>query len=140
MSTQDLVNQQTNTATVRPRPSITYLSLILILAAALIAYLIGDRIGYKRGFSVAYTAEHSHYMFEKRRADTFQKRITSQHRCISKMAASIPPVESGGLAGLGELMQRFGLIYWGTVRCNQTSGFGYVNQQQMNRIMRSSSE
>ena len=140
MSPEDLKQEDVTSSVTTSRASLPYAWLALVLVVAAIAYVIGDRVGYQHGFAIAYTAEHSHFMFEKRRADRFQGRITDQRRCINKMAGSISPVESGGFAALGEVMQRFGLIYWGTVRCNQTAGFGYVNQQQIRRIMPSTND
>lgn len=106
-----------------------------VLALLVAMYSIGNYFGYQHGFKVAYTAEHSHYMFERRRADAFQRRITSQRRCIDKMATSIQPVQDAGFAGLGEMFAAFGLIYRGTVDCNRDAGFGYLTDKQYHRII-----
>jgi hypothetical protein len=112
----------------------TLLSIGALVVAALI-YFAGDHFGYTRGYHVAYTSEHSHYVFEKRRADHMLARITGNRRCVSKMAGNIPTVQDSGFAGLGERFAAFGMMYWGTVHCNQTAGFGYIDAKEYARIM-----
>ena len=113
----------------------TYFTIALAILSAVAAYFVGQHFGYAQGFRVAYTAEHSHYLYEKKRADKLQRTVANHRRCVEKMAASIPPVQSAGFQGLGETFQRFGLMYWGTVRCNETAGFGFITQTQHRRII-----
>ena len=117
----------------------TWLAMAILVVVIAGSFFIGQHVGYDSGYHVAYTSEHSHYLFEQKRANHMQQTVATQRRCINVMAAQIQPVDSGGLAGLGEMMQRFGLLYWGTVKCNQSAGFGYVTQQQYQRIVPSAS-
>jgi hypothetical protein len=117
------------------KTSVAIAILVVVIAGS---FFIGQRVGYDNGYNVAYTSEHSHYLFEQKRANRMQQTVATQRRCVNVMAANIQPVDSTGFAGLGEMMQRFGLLYWGTVKCNQSAGFGYVTQQQYQRIVPSS--
>ena len=110
---------------------------ILFLSAFLVSGAIYGtyRLGYAKGFDIAYTAEHSHYLFEKNRAGAFEKRIANQRRCVDKMAKSIQPVESTGFFALGEMMERFGLMFRGTLKCDRDSNFGSITQEQYAHIM-----
>lgn len=117
-----------------------WVAIASLVAAITVSYFVGQYVGYNGGFHVAYTAEHSHYLFEQKRADRMQQTVANQRRCINIMASQIQPVDSGGLEGIGEMMQRFGLLYWGTVKCNQTAGFGYVTRQQFQRIVPSAGD
>jgi hypothetical protein len=104
----------------------------LIIAAA--AFFIGHYVGYRSGYQAAYVPEHSHYVFEQKRARAFQKRITDQRRCIDSHVRDIPSIDSGGFVGLGELFRNVGLLYAGTRICDGASGLGVPTQEQLKRI------
>jgi hypothetical protein len=110
-------------------------ALIVAVVVGLTAGLIANKLGYDRGYAVAYSSEHSHFLFQKQRADKFARTIAAQRRCVDTLGNTISPVESAGFAGLGETMQKFGLMYWGTVRCNQDAGFGFISRTQYKRIV-----
>lgn len=112
-----------------------------IIAAVIIAggtFALGHYIGYRHGYDAGYIPEHSHFVFQKARADTMAKSIARQKGCINRLAKSVPPVTDSGLVALGETMRAIGLMYWGTVACNEASGFGYLTQEQVKSIIPSS--
>jgi hypothetical protein len=114
----------------------------LLGASALIvavgALFIGHYFGYRSGYQAGYIPEHSHYIFEQKRARVLQKRITDQRRCIDKRVLAIPAIDSGGFAGLGELFRNIGLLYAGTRICDAASGLGVPTRAQLKRIFPSS--
>ena len=120
------------------KPITAFALVAIIVTVATGSYFVGNHFGYQHGFAVAYTTEHSHYLFEKNRADRFKSRITGNKRCIDKMVSSMKPITSSGLEAFAEVMMRFGQLYHGTLKCNQDAGFGYVTQQQFQRLIPSS--
>lgn len=112
-----------------------YFTIAAIVIAACLIGFASYRVGYSKGYSTAYDSEHSHYVFEKKRADVFASRISTQKRCVDKMAKSVDPVAGVGFFAIAETMRQFSLLYWGTVRCDQDSSFGFVTQEQFRRII-----
>jgi hypothetical protein len=112
---------------------------LVIGGAALVlvvgSFLIGHYFGYRSGYQAAYVPEHSHFIFEQKRATAFQRRITDQRRCIDQHVSAIPSIDASGFAALGELFRNFGLLYLSTRLCDSASGFGIPTQAQLKRII-----
>jgi len=107
---------------------------------AVAAFFIGHYVGYRSGYQAGYIPEHSHYIFELKRARAFQKRITDQRRCIDGHVRDIPSIDAGGFAGIGELFRNVGLLYAGTRICDGANGLGVPSQQQLKRIFPSNGD
>jgi hypothetical protein len=106
--------------------------------ALLLAFFGGRWWGYNTGFQAAYVPEHSHYIFEQKRADAFDKRIKDNRRCVDHMAHAIPPIEDGGFAALGEELRNIAMLARGMMDCNDASGFGTPSRGDLSRIIPSS--
>ena len=102
------------------------------------SYCLGHYFGYRSGYQAAYIPEHSHFIFEQKRAAAFQKRITDQRRCIDEHVRSIPSIDESGFAGLGEMFRNVGLVVLATRLCDSASRFGVPSQDQLKRIIPSS--
>jgi hypothetical protein len=110
------------------------LALVALVFAAATAGA-GWYFGNRHGYDVAYTSEHSHYLFERARANKMQASIGRQKACINHLAGALKPVTDTGLYALGEIMGTFGLMYWGTISCNRQSGFGFLTAAQVHRVL-----
>jgi hypothetical protein len=115
----------------RPPP---WLLCVVAFLTAIVVFFLGHYVGYRSGFQAAYVPEHSHFIFEQKRATALQKRITDQRRCIDKHVGAIPSIDSGGFAGIGELFRNVGLLYGSTRLCDSASGLGVPTQAQLKRI------
>lgn len=117
---------------------------VLLSLAALItvgvSFFLGHYFGYRSGYQAAYVPEHSHFVFEQKRARGLQKRITDQRRCIDQRVRAIPSIDAGGFVGLGELFRNVGLLYASTRLCDDASGLGVPSQSELKRIFPSSSD
>jgi hypothetical protein len=108
---------------------------VIGLAIAVGAYFLGQHVGYRNGFNVAYSSEHSHYLFEKTRGDNMQRRIAVQRRCIERTINAMTPVTDSGFSGLGEIMVNVKIYVFGSMACDRAAGFGAVTPQQWEAVM-----
>jgi len=124
------------------RPGKPSNSIWIIVAASIVSaaifFFVGQHFGFASGFQAAYVPEHSHYLFEQRRANGMQNRISGQKRCLDKLVSDIPSLDTGGLAGLAEIMRNVALLERSMMYCNEESGFGVPSQGEISRILPSS--
>lgn len=122
----------------RPVPQL-WLIITIALLVVIGAFVIGHYFGYRSGYQAGYVPEHSHFIFEQKRARALQKRIADQRRCIDQHVRGIPSIDAAGFAGLGELFRNVALLYVGTRLCDGASGFGVPTQSELRRIFPSGS-
>ena len=117
-------------------PRRTFYVAIVVACILGIFILLGGRWwGYKVGFQAAYVPEHSHFVFEQKRANAFDKRIKDNRRCVDHMVHGIPSVDSEGFAAIGELMRNVGMLGRGMMDCNRFSSFGVPSRAEIGRII-----
>ncbi len=99
------------------------------------AFVFGRNVGYDHGFNVAYTTEHSHYLYEKNRGDHMQKRIDTQRACVNDVVRHMSPIQDSGFPGLAELMSNIKTILSGSVSCDRRADFGTMSPAEATRLL-----